>query len=102
MSRHEDHGRWQRQGTQAVCERQAVLAGHADVEQQQREGLRAGVLQHAQRLLRAVRFLRVVLVALGGGVAQQRLEPHARQGFVVNDQDVHAQILTGAARAGER
>ena len=87
----EHDGRRPGQCAQRVRQRQAVLAGHVDVEQHGIDGAAAGRLQQRQRLGgvrglgHGVARLRLLRLAVG----QQRAQARAGQGFVVHDQDVH-------------
>ena len=89
-----DDGRRIGQRAQAVRQGQAVLAGHMDVQQHHVAGLPAGGRQPGQRLGGGGGFGNVVawLVAGAVTVSQQGAQAAARQGFVVNDEDVHGAL----------
>ena len=85
------------QALQALGQRQAILAGHVDVQQQQINRLATRGLQQRQRLGGVRGFLHVQAQArlLGLAVGQQGAQALACQGFVVHQKNVHGQVCQG-------
>ncbi|MPN31357.1 hypothetical protein SDC9_178831 [bioreactor metagenome] len=92
VSRHEDDGRWVWQLLDGLGQRETVLAGHVDVQQQHIHlGAGAVVLQHGQCLGSVGCFLHhIVTPAIG----EQGTQAAAGQRFVIDDENVHSRKLS--------